>query len=147
MNAEQINGMNHEAIRAWLQRALNGQEPLPRLTPDESLYLGILRLDKSLDSAARQSLRDGVLGLLRQFCEQGLADVSYVQELFSLASAFKQPETPGILADLARRFPELPALPMETRFAVLSALVDAPAPNPPVPRLHRPQRRFHSSES
>ena len=59
-----INDLSHEDIRAWLKRALHGQEPLPRLTPDESPYLGVLRLERDLKPAARDSLRDGCLQLV-----------------------------------------------------------------------------------
>jgi len=128
MNAEQINAMNHEQIRIWLAKALSGQTTLSRLTPDESHYLGILRMDKSVDPAARKSLRDGTLYLLRQFCDLGAGETPYIQELLALATAFNLPETPGILAGFARRFPELPDLPLKLRFAVLGALVDATTP-------------------
>jgi hypothetical protein len=130
MNAEQINAMNHEQIRLWLERALHGQEPLPRLAPDESNYLGVLRLDKSLDPAARKSLWDAVLNLLRHFCERGLGNPSYIQELLSLAAALKQPETPEMLADLALRFPGLVEIPLDARYAVLGVLVDVSPPQP-----------------
>ena len=130
MNAEQINTLNHDQIRIWLERALNGQELLPRLTPDESDYLGILRLEKSLNPAARLSLREGVLNLLRQFCGSGLGNSSFIQELLSLASSLRQPETPSMLADLALRFPKLRETALEVRFAVLGVLVDASPPQP-----------------
>jgi len=67
MNAPMsIDDLNHDEIRAWLERALRGQEPLPRLTPDEFPHLGILRLEKTLKPATRDSLRDGALQLVRQ---------------------------------------------------------------------------------
>jgi hypothetical protein len=125
MNVEHINGLKHDQIRAWLKKALNGQETLPRLTPDESHYLGILRVEKSLDPAARKSLWDGARFLLRQFCDRGEGEVPYVQELLSLVSTLKQPETPGMLVGLARQFSALPNISLEVRFAVLGALVDA----------------------
>jgi hypothetical protein len=129
MNATMsINDQTHEEIRAWLERALHGQEPLPRLTPDESPYLGILRLEKELKPAARDSLRDGCLQLLRQFCVEGGGEASYVEELVALASAFRNPEAVEMLAKLALRFPDLPGTSAGVRLAVLAALVDTPPP-------------------
>ena len=132
MNAPtSINDLSHDEIRAWLERALHGQEALLRLTPDESPHLGILRLEKTLKPAARDSLRDGCLQLVRQFCAGGRAETTYVQELLCLASVFKSPETVQMLAQLARGFPQLSGLSVEIRVAVLAALVDTPPPQPP----------------
>lgn len=129
MNAPaRINELSHEEIRAWLDRALHGKEPLLRLTPDESAYLGILRVEREAKPPARDSLRDGCLQLVRQFCIAGSRDVPYAEELLSLVTAFKSPETVEMLAKLAVRFPELPTIPAEIRFAVLAALVDTPPP-------------------
>jgi hypothetical protein len=126
-----INNLAHEDICAWLQRALQGQEPLPRLTPDESHYLGILRLEKSLKPAVRDSLRDGCRLLVRQFCADGKGQAAYLEELLSLASALNDPETIEGLSGLALRFPQLPQIPTEVRLAVLATLVDAPPPRSP----------------
>lgn len=132
MNAPMsLNDLSHGEILAWLERALRGQELLPRLTPDESPHLGILRLEKSLKPAARDSLRDGCLQLVRQFCAEGRGKTAYVEELLCLASAFKSPESVQMLAQLARDFPEFPGICVEVRIAVLAALVDTPPPQPP----------------
>jgi hypothetical protein len=125
------NDLTHDQIRAWLARALRGHEPLPRLTPDEAAHLGILRLEKSLKSATRDSLRDGCRHLVREFCSDGRGDVAYIQELLSLAAAFRDPETVQILAELARRFSRLPDIAGQVRVAVLAMLVDTPPPQPP----------------
>ena len=132
MNAPiSINDLSHDEIRAWLDRALRGQETLPRLTPDESPHLGILRLEKTLKPAARDSLRDGCLQLVRQFCAEGRGETTYVEELLALAAAFKSPEAVQMLARLARGFPELPQISVEIRLAVLATLVDTPPPQSP----------------
>jgi hypothetical protein len=132
MNAHvPINDLSHKDIRVWLKRALRGQEPLPRLTPDESHYLGILRLEKSLKPAVRDSLRDGCRQLVRQFCADGKGQASYLEELMSLTSAFNDPETVEELSGLALRFPQLPEITTEARLAVLATLVDAPPPRSP----------------
>ncbi len=132
MNAPtSINELNHDEIRSWLERALHGRETLPRLTPDESPHLGILRLEKTLKRAASDSLRAGCLRLVRQFCRDGRGETDYVLELLGLAAAFRSPETIQVLAQLARRFPQVPGISPDVRFAVLSALVDTPPPQPP----------------
>ena len=123
-----IDDLNHEEIRAWLERALRGQEPLPRLTPDEFPHLGILRLEKTLKPATRDSLRDGALQLVRQFCADGQGESAYLVELLALTSAFRNPEAVHILAQLARGFYEWPQISSEIRLAVLATLVDTPPP-------------------
>jgi hypothetical protein len=129
MNAPvRINELSHEEIRAWLKRALHGHEPLPRFTPDESPYLGVLRLEKDLKPPARYSLWGGCLQLVREFCAGGSGEAPYLEELLSLASAFQNPEAVEMLAKLATRFPELPHISVEVRLAVLAALVDTPPP-------------------
>ena len=128
MKAEQLNALNKDQIIGWLESALRGQAPLPRLTPDESQCAGIIRMEKSLNAAGQKSLREGALHLLQRFCDSGSGNTSYVQELLSLASALRQPQTPDMLADFALRFPERPELRIELRYAVLGLLVDAPQP-------------------
>ena len=81
--------------------------------------------------AARDSLRDGCLQLIRQFCTDGRGERSYLEELLSLAAAFKNPETVQMLAQLSLRFPQLPHLSLKIRLAVLAALVDTPPPQQP----------------
>ena len=46
MKAEQLNALNKDQIIGWLESALRGQAPLPRLTPDESHCAGIIRMEK-----------------------------------------------------------------------------------------------------
>jgi len=126
-----VNELTNDETRVWLERALHGQERLPRLTPDESPSLGILRLDKSLKPAARDSLRDGCRQLVRQFCVDGNGQVAYLEELLYLASAFKDPETVEELAKVAIRFPQLSEIAPEVKVAVLATLVDTPPPRAP----------------
>jgi hypothetical protein len=123
-----IDERNHEEIRAWLQRALRGQEPLPLLTRDEFPHLGILRLEKTLKPATRDSLRDGALQLVRQFCADGRGEIAYLEELLALTSAFRNPEAVQMLARLAEKFPHLSHVTVEIRLAVLAMLVDTPPP-------------------
>jgi hypothetical protein len=123
-----IDGLSHEDIRAWLKRALQGREALPRLSPDESPSPGVLRLERELKPAARDSLRDACLQLVREFCADGSGEAAYVEELLALTSAFKNPEAVEMLATLAASFPELPHISVQVRLAVLAALVDTPPP-------------------
>ena len=129
MNAPMsIDDLNHDEIRAWLERALRGQEPLPQITPDEFPHLGILRMEKTLKPATRDSLRDGALQLVRQFCADGQVEIAYLEELLALAAAFRDPEAVQMLAQLARRFSWMPQLSVDVRLAVLATLVDTPPP-------------------
>jgi hypothetical protein len=130
-SAISLNDRSHDEILAWLERALLGRELLPRLTPDEAPHLGLLRVDRLQKPATRDSLRDGCLQLVRQFCAEGHGETAYVEELLHLASAFKIPEAVQMLAQLACRFPDIADIPPEVRVAVLAALVDTPPPQPP----------------
>jgi len=123
-----IDDLGHEDIRAWLKRALEGKELLPKLAPDEYPYLGVLRVDKTSKPAARDSLRRACVQLVREFCEDGGGEVAYVKELLALMAAFQDPEAVELLARLASRFPEVQGIAREVRFAVLAALVDTPPP-------------------
>lgn len=132
MNSPQpLNELSHSEIRAWLDRALRAQESLPRLTPDESPHLAILRLEKTLKPAARDSLRDGSVQLVREFCTDARGQIAYVHELLSLVAAFKSAEAVRMLTGLAERFPQLRETPLDVRLAVLATLVDTPPPQAP----------------
>ena len=131
-----VNDLSHEKICIWLKRALQGEEPLPQLTADEHPHLGILRLEKTLWPTTRRSISDGCLELIRQFSADGLGDDglrpprAYLQELLFLTAGFKNPEAVRMLAQLARRFPQMSEISVEIRIAVLAALVDTPPPQP-----------------
>ncbi|MCB1793528.1 MAG: hypothetical protein KDJ70_03690, partial [Candidatus Competibacteraceae bacterium] len=102
-----VDDLRHEEIRRWLERALRGQEPLPLLTRDEFPHLGILRLEKTLKPATRDSLRVGALQLVRRFCADGQGETAYLEELLALVSAFRDPEAVQMLARLAEYFPDV----------------------------------------
>ena len=125
-----VNDLSHEKICMRLKRALRGEEPLPQLTSDEHPHLGILRLEKTLWPTTRRSISDGCLELIRQFSADGQGDDAYLQELLFLTAGFKNPEAVRMLAQLARRFPQMPQISVEIRLAVLAALVDTPPPQP-----------------
>jgi hypothetical protein len=130
--ATSVNDLSHGEIRNWLERALLGRESLPLATPDESPYLGVLRLQKKLKPPTRESLWDACRELIANFCAEGHGEPTFLEQLLGLVSAFKDPETVAMLADLASRFPKLPQLSHEIRLAVLSTLVDTPPPQPPL---------------
>ena len=131
MNAPvSVDDLNHEEIRNWLERALRGQEPLPLLTRDEFPHLGILRLEKTLKPATRDSLREGALQLVRRFCADGQGETAYLEELLALVSAFRDPEAVQMLVRLAEHFPDVSQISTEIRLAVLAALVDMSPPQP-----------------
>lgn len=126
-----INGRSPEEVHAWLRRALSGLEAVPRLTPDESLYLGIVRFEKTLNSTTREDLRGGTLQLVRSFCQDGSGEPDYLEQLIALAAAFRDPESVYSLANLARKFPKMKQIPIEIRLATFAALVDTPPPQSP----------------
>lgn len=126
----ELDAMNHEQIREWLDRALRGSERLPRLTPDEAPHLGVIRLEKTLEAPTRRSLANASQYLLRQFCSTPINDVAYAEELIPLSAALEPAGTVVILAALADRLAEMRDLPLEARMAVLSTLVDTPPPQP-----------------
>lgn len=130
--ATSVNDLSHGEIRDWLESALLGRESLPLATPDESPYLGVLRLQKQLKPPARESIWDACRELIAVFCAGGHGEPAFLEQLLGLASAFRDPETVAMLADLASRFPKLPQLSPEIRLAVLATLVDTPPPQPPL---------------
>jgi hypothetical protein len=130
--ATSVNDLSHGEIRNWLESALLGRESLPLVTPDESPYLGVLRLQKELKPPARESLWDACRELIARFCAEGRGAPAFLEQLLGLASAFKDPEMVAMLADLASRFPNLPQLSPEIRLAVLATLVDTPPPQTPL---------------
>lgn len=123
-----IGQLNAGQILDWLDLALRGQQALPRMTADEQPHLSIFRLEKTQEMATRQSLRDACNILLRRFCAAGDGDTAYLQELLSLAARLKTPESVPMLVALANRFPELPVLALEIRYAVLAVLVTGSPP-------------------
>ncbi len=123
-----LNDRRHEEIVDWLRRALSGKESLPLATPDELPHLGILRGEKDCNPAVRDSLRRGCVHLLMEFCTQGIGEFSYVNELLLLVADFFKftydGEVVHILAQFARKFPELPNVDLRIKKAVLARLVD-----------------------
>ncbi|MGB8352941.1 MAG: hypothetical protein WCD79_03560 [Chthoniobacteraceae bacterium] len=130
MTVQQINGLDHEEIGAWLKNALCAREMLPKSTPDEFPHRAILRLERELSPATRDSLRDNCLRFVREFCVNGNGDPAYLEELFSLTAAFNIQEATLALAQFASRLPEIKNITMRVKLAALSSLADMTPPQP-----------------
>ena len=59
-------------------------------------------------------------------------DWEVIKGLLPLTELFENPETVGLLTELARHFDHYPALPQDIKFKVLCALVDTASPRQPV---------------
>ena len=125
-----MDNLTPEELKTWLARALSGHETPPRVAPDEYPHLAILRLEKSLKQPLRESLRDACLALVREFCAAAQGEPEYLQELLALLAALNLPQGANMLAQLARRLPELPRLSLEIRLKILATLVDMSPPQP-----------------
>jgi hypothetical protein len=127
-----INHLNHDQIREWLSLALQGQKTLPRLTPDESHHLGIMRLEQAQEPATRRSINGACNELLRQFVEQEQAQAQgetvYAEELLLLASKLKAPESIARLSALAQRPDQFSGFALAIRHLILAILADASPP-------------------
>jgi hypothetical protein len=107
--------------------------------------LAVLRLENSLNRQSSDLLRKACSNLLRRFCAERAGEVSYLEELLHLASAYSTPGTEQLLAELARAFNSDPRLAPETELAVLAALVDTKPPQPPtfwLSMLEQDAKRF-----
>lgn len=125
-----IDTLKHQEISNWLRRALDGQETLPRLTIDEPNHFGILRLTLTLEATTRLSIWKSCIDLLREFCETGLGNKKYLQELLFLSSAHKDPEIVPLLLLFTEKFLRDSNIDIEIRQAVLATLIDTSPPQP-----------------
>ena len=115
-------------FREWLILALQGKKPLPKLTPDESNYLGVIRL-AATQPTAQEMLKEASFTLLEEFCAQGagqasVGGVNYEEGLLLLAARQAMPQVPPLLADFAKRFASLPNVSLDIRRTVLGILAD-----------------------
>lgn len=117
-----INDLNYTQIEVWLGAALRGQQPLPRVTPDEAPHLAIVRLEQMQEAPTRRAIETACNNLLRQFCWEGAGEKAYVKQLLGLAAQLKTAESIPMLIALRHRFKELPNLELEVRLAVLAVL-------------------------
>jgi hypothetical protein len=114
---------NAEQLRPWLQRALQGHEPLALLTPDEPPYFALLRGRGQLKKATREDLDTACGQLVDSFVQTGHGEPEYVDSLLHLASGLKLDSVVIPLQRFARRFADFPQLPTESKRAVLSTLI------------------------
>ena len=131
---ETFEDLSGPELTAWLRRSLEGLVRLPLVTPDESPRFGIERLARSAKRIARDNLDLAHLELVRDFCTRPEAewDWEVIKGLLPLTELFENPETVGLLTELARHFDHYPALPQDIKFKVLCALVDTASPRQPV---------------
>lgn len=122
-----LDGQRFDAILAWLERALRGQELLPKIVPDETPEGPILR-ERRLSSPTREDLRQACLTLVRRFVHDPREEDGYVMALLRLATGFQLKETITDLYTLASDRPTFAALHANQRWAVLSSLLDLRAP-------------------
>jgi hypothetical protein len=110
-------------LREWLILALQGKKPLPKLTPDESNYLGVIRL-AATQPTAQEMLKEASFTLLEEFCAQGAGEISYAEGLLLFSARQAMPEVPLLLAEFAKRFASLPNVSLDIRRTVLGILAD-----------------------
>lgn len=118
--------MSEEEMLGWLKRALDNLESLPKLIPDEFPSSAIARLWKESLSDPhfwKRFLEGAALGLIQELRRKG--EKSYTKELLGLVSGIKLSEATFLLAELAKS-EKFSSLSEETRFSILSTLVDTP---------------------
>lgn len=114
---------NADQLRPWLQRALQGHEPLALLTPDEPPYFALLRGRGQLKKATREDLDTACGQLVDSFVQTGHGEPEYVDSLLHLASGLQLDSVVIPLQRFARRFADFPQLPADSKRAVLSTLI------------------------
>ncbi len=106
--ADRLNALSYAKLRAWLLEALQGQVSVPRLSPDERPYVGILRLEAELDKPTRRDLAKACAELLNEFARHGKGAVDVVTSLLRLAVGLGLQSVAGPLVRMAEMFPTLP---------------------------------------
>lgn len=127
---QQLSAMNYPQTCAWLQQALRGAVPLPRIAPDEHRHLGVLRLEGLLDKPTRRDLEDACRQLVYEFARTLDSDEEYVSALLHVAVGLRIHEVVPGLVSLARSFTARPNTPANIRRLVLEAIVDLRAAQP-----------------
>lgn len=122
-----LEEMRFDAILAWVERALRGQELLPVIVPDETPESPILR-ERRLSTRTREDLRQACLTLVRRFVREPRDKDGYVMALLRLATGFQLKETVTDLHSLTSDREAFAALSANQSWAVLSAMLDLRAP-------------------
>lgn len=119
-----LNDLKYDEIVRWLKRALLGQEQVPRLTPDESPYLGIMRAEACLEVHARRDLERACYELVGQFTTTGDGDEDYLNALLCLAVELGQRKAASVLRGLVDREQIWTRLADGIQALVLATMVD-----------------------
>lgn len=113
-----LNEGTRQQLEQWLVLALNGQTPLPRVSPDEFPYLAIMRVEGLLDKQTRRDLYSVCQQLVSEFVRTGKGRLvgefvrtekesdEYLHSLLNLAVKLQIRELAPSLAQLAQK-PEL----------------------------------------
>jgi len=101
-----LNEGTRQQLEQWLVRALSGQTPLPRVSPDEFPYLAIMRVEGLLDKQTRRDLYSACQQLVSEFVRTGKGSEEYLHSLLNLAVKLQILELAPSLAQLAQK-PEL----------------------------------------
>ena len=125
---DRLNDSSYEELHAWLLEALEGRQPVPRLSPDELPYAGILRLEAALDKQTRRDLAKACREIVYGFVRSGQGDIEFVTSLLRLVVGLGLDSVAADLARMAEAFPTLPEVPCAIRVLVLATIVDLKAP-------------------
>lgn len=127
---DRLNALSYGDLLAWLLEALHGRQPIPRLSPDEPPYVGILRLEAALDKPTRHDLAKACAELVQGFARSGQGDIEFVSALLRLAVKLELDSVAPPLARMAKNFPTLPEVPGTIKGLVLATLVDLKVTQP-----------------
>ncbi len=125
-----LDGATFAVVLAWVERALRGSVPLPRVVADESPEESILRQDRALAPTTREDLREACRQLVRQFVRKPEDDDFYVAALLRLGKGFALGELASDLHQLAAASETFARLPGGQQKTVLATLLDLRAPLP-----------------
>lgn len=125
-----LNELSRTELTNWLQRALAGEETILHLSPDESPYQGVLRIEATLQSHTRRDLESACRQLVKTFADTGAGEASYLHSLLRLVVELKLKEAAPVLRTLADRTPVWSGLEQITQQRVLGALIDLKVPPP-----------------
>jgi len=120
----ELDQYSFQEIRGWLFEALNDRAPVPRLSPDEPPDVAILAHEHTLARTTRRDLERACQEWVLDFTHSGEGSVPYVDALLRLAAGLGLRQLAGPLAALARRFPDLPTIPLEIKQAIALILID-----------------------
>lgn len=128
--ATRLNELSRAELTNWLRRALAGEETILHLSPDESPYQGVLRIEATLQSHTRRDLESACRQLVKMFADTGAGEASYLHSLLRLVVELKLKETAPVLRMLADRTHIWSGLELSTQQWVLGALIDLKVPPP-----------------